>query len=159
MNRWMKIGTIALVVALAGTLAVGTSAYAQPLDAGRGPGNGGNGAGGGGIGGPDSSLVAVAATTLGMTRADLAAELRTGKTIAAVSEEKGVDPAKIVDAFIALRAVELQEAVSEGRLTQAQVDVMLENMRIHITEQLNTPFLPGENGNGIGDGVCDGTGS
>jgi hypothetical protein len=76
-----------------------------------------------------------------------------------VSEEKGVDPAKIVDAFIALHAVELQEAVSKGRLTQAQVDVMLENMRIHITEQLNTPFLPGGNGNGTGDGVCDGTGS
>jgi F0F1-type ATP synthase membrane subunit c/vacuolar-type H+-ATPase subunit K len=161
MNKWMKIGMLALVAALAVTLAAGTTALAQPLEAGRGPGNGGNGTGGGGMGGPDSSLVAVAATTLGMARTDLAAELNTGKTIAAVAKERGVDPVKIVDAFLAIRAAALQEAVAEGRLTQAQADAMLENMRIQVTEQINTPFHPGGNGygNGDGDGVCDGTGS
>ncbi len=163
MNRWMKIGSLALMAALAGTLAFGTTAHAQSMDAGRRPGNGGSGTGGGGIGGPESSLVAVAATTLGMTRTELVVELNAGKTIAAVAESKGVDPMKIVDAFLAVRAAELQESVAEGRLTQDQADTMLESMRIHVTEQINTPFQPGGNGygggDGDGDGVCDGTGS
>jgi hypothetical protein len=158
MNNWLKIGMIAMGAALAGSLAVGTTARAQEWT-GRGPGNGGSG--GSGAGGPDTSLVAVAAATLGMTRTELAAELQAGKSIAAVAEARGVDPAKVVDAYVAVRAAELQQLVADGRLTQEQADGMLASMRAHITELIHTPFAPAGNGNGDGDGdgVCDGTGS
>ncbi len=151
MNKWLKIGMFALGAALAGTLAVGSTASAQVLEAGRGPGNGGRG------GGSDASLTAVAAQTLGMTRTELVAELNTGKTIAGVAKERGVDPAKIVEAYLAPRIAELQADVAAGRLTQAQADTMLANMRISVTNQINTPFLPNGNGDGPCDGTCDGS--
>jgi hypothetical protein len=99
----------------------------------------------------------VAAQTLGMTRTELVAELNTGKTIAGVAKERGVDPAKIVEAYLAPRIAELQADVAAGRLTQAQADTMLANMRISVTNQINTPFLPNGNGDGTCDGTCDGS--
>jgi hypothetical protein len=161
MNRWIRIGLVALGVAIVGGLALGSLAYAKAPEAGRGPGSGNNGNRGRGQGGPDSSLVAIAAQVLGMSQTDLVAELNTGKTIANVASVKGVDAAKIVDTFLAPRAKELQEDIATGRLTQTQADTMLANMRISVTEQINSPFQPngGGKGNGKGDGICDDTGS
>jgi hypothetical protein len=158
MNRWIKIGLVALGVAFAGTLALGSVVYAMAPEAGRGPGGGTRGRG---QGGPDASLVAVAAQVLGVNQTDLVPALNTGKTIANVAAEKSVDPAKIVDAFLAPRAADLQADVAAGRLTQVQADTMLANMRISITAQINAPFQPNGagNGNGQGDGICDGTGA
>jgi hypothetical protein len=161
MNRWIQIGLVALGVAMAGALAFGSLAYAMAPEAGRGPGGGNAGNRGRGQGSSDSSLVAIAAQVLGLNQTDLVAELNTGKTIANIATEKGVDPAKIVDAFLAPRAADLQADVAAGRLTQSQADTMLANMRISVTAQINAPFQPNGagNGNGQGDGICDGTGS
>ncbi len=154
MKTWLKLGGIAVVVAVVGLLVVSGSAFAQVPTAG-GPGGGGRG--GMGMGGPQNSLVATAAQVLGMTQTDLVATLNTGKTIADVAKEKGVVLDKIVDAAIAVRKAALDQSVASGRMTQAQEDAMLATMRANITAQLSAAFQP--RGYGDGTGICTGLGA
>lgn len=166
-NKWLKLGTIAMLVAVAGALALGATAFAQG-PAGNPPGGVGVGYGlgggrGGAWGGPDSSLVAVAANVLGMDQTELVAALNSGQTIADVAKTKGVALDKIVDAFIALRVEALNQAVADGRFTQAQADTMLATMKANVTAQLSAPHAVTPRGTGLGtgfvdangDGVCD----
>jgi hypothetical protein len=153
-SKWMKIGM--LVVALVvGLLAFATLASAQ------GPGNGQRPFGPGGFGGPQNSVVAVAAKVLGMDQPTLVAELNAGKTIADVAKEKGVALDTIVDAIIAGRSEALKSAVVAGRMTQAQADEMLTWMRANITARLNAKSAARGFGGGMGfvdadqDGLCD----
>jgi hypothetical protein len=166
--RWMTLVGMALALTLAVVLA--PAALAQGLGTGYGPG-GGRGPGGNrpgygqGMGGPQQSLVAVAADTLGLTQADLVTELRSGKTIAQVAADKQVALDTIVDAFVATRAEQLDAAVAAGRITQAQVDAQLATVRSNVTARLSQPWSPQGNGSGAGfvdqdgDGVCDYAGS
>lgn len=161
MNRWMKRGSVAAIVAIAATIILSLSAFAkgpspQSQATAYGPGYG-MGAGMGSAdnsawAGPQNSLVAVAASMLGMKQADLVAEL-SSKTIAQVAQEKGVSTDKIVDAFLAPRVAALKSAVEAGRLTQAQADQMLATMKAHVTEQLSEAWTPAGPGTGNG-GRC-----
>jgi hypothetical protein len=128
-TKWFKITIVALVI---GVLAVGVAA----VNAQRGPG------GGVGFGGPEDSLVGIAADTLGMKYTDLVTELRAGKTIADVAKAKGVELDKIVSAFVADRTVDLTAAVKANRLTQAQADAMLATMKTQVTARLSATFSP-----------------
>jgi len=178
MNRkWIKLSAfsaLAAVATLAGLLAFTQSAAAQTTGpaAARGRTTASPALGlmvRGQWGGPDSSLVAVAATTLNVSQTDLVATLKTGKTIATVAAEKGVALDKIVDAFIAPRVTTINSAVASGRITQAQADAAIARMKAQVTAQLNSPFTPRGNGNGDGtcasfvdangDGVCDNLGA
>ena len=82
-----------------GTPPTGAPAYGRgEMQGASGYGRGqmaGQGYGMGGWGGSQVSLVSAAADKLGMTVADLTAELKTGKTIAAVAEAKKVAPGAI----------------------------------------------------------------
>lgn len=171
-NKWLKLGAIAMLVAAVGALVISATAFAQePVGVqpfgGQGGGYGLGGGRGGRWGGPDSSLVAVAAEALGMDRTALVAELNTGKTIADVAEAQAVALEEIVDAFIAQRADALNQAVADGRLTQAQADTMLAAMEASVTAQLSAPHPVTPRGNGMGmgfvdadgDGVCDNCGT
>jgi hypothetical protein len=108
-------------------------------------------------GGQANSLVAVAAAQLGMTQAELVAELQGGQTIADVAAEKGVALETIVDAFVAPRAERLAELVANGQLTQEQADDMLAAMKANITARLSEAWTPGGPGyvDQDGDGQCD----
>ena len=158
MNRWMKRGTLAAIVAIAALLILSLSAFAKgPTQQSQAP------AYGQGYGlrvgvsntdnsswaGPQHSLVAVAANVLGMKQADLVVELK-DKTIAQVAQEKGIATDTIVNAFLAPRVEALNNAVEAGRLTQAQTDQMLATMKTHVTEQLNEVWTPA----GPGTGSC-----
>jgi len=148
--NWKRIGIFATLIALAGVMVISAVTLAQGSGNGNGPG--------GCRGDHANSLVAVAAETLGMERADLVAELQDGKTIAQVAEEQGVDIQAIVEAFLAPRAEMLAEAVAEGRITQEQADRMLDRMTEKVTKRLNEPFSPRdgfESGHGYGNGDCD----
>jgi nucleotide-binding universal stress UspA family protein len=150
-TNWKRIsmGVLAVIVALVSVLTVSSVAFAQGPG---GQGRGGNQRSGlmGHWGDSTNSLVAVAADVLGMERADLVAELQTGKTIAQVAQEQGVDPQTIVDAFIAIRAEILAEAVANGCITQEQADLMLEHLAEEATTRVYEPFSPGEHGQGTG---------
>jgi hypothetical protein len=161
MNRkWMVFGALAMAL-LVGLFAVASGVSAQ------GPGQGPQpmGGRGHGFGGPQNSLVAVAAQVLGMDQPTLVATLNTGKTIADVAKEKGIATDKIVDAFLAARAEMLKTAVAAGRMTQAQADTMLATMKAQATVQLTSKFVPQGNGRGMGfvdangDGLCDNCGA
>jgi len=116
-------------------------------------------------GGPENSLVAVAAEQLELTRTDLISELQSGKTIADVAAEKDVALDTIVEAFVAPRAEQLAAQVDNGQLTQEQADTMLATMRANVTARLSEDWSPRGPGLGQGfvdqdgDGVCDNAGS
>lgn len=154
-TNWKRIsmGMLAVIVALVSVMTISSVAFAQGSG---GQGRGGNQCGGlmGRWGDSTNSLVTVAADVLGMERADLIAELLTGKTIAQVAQERGVDPQTIVDAFIAIRAEKLAEAVANGCITQEQADLMLEHLAEEATARVYEPFsfggVCGQGGGGRG---------
>jgi hypothetical protein len=104
------------------------------------------------MGDTNTSLIAVAADKLSMTVEELQTQLKDGKTIADLAKEKGVDLQIIVDAFIAARQETLSQAVADGKITQAQADQMLENMREMVEDHLNGE-MPA-----FGPGGCGGFG-
>ena len=164
-RTWLTLAGVALAIVVA--IAVAPSVWAQGPVGGFGsgmhraqmidgtPGPGNRMGMGGQMGGPQQSLVAVAADTLGMTQADLIAQLQGGKTIAQVAGEKNVALDTIVSVFVATRQAHMAQAVAAGRMTQAQADAMLATMRANVTARLSQPWSP----QGPGDGVCDHAGS
>ena len=133
--------------ALAGLVKDGTLTQAQAdkvastlagsgLD--RGPG------GHRGLGGHRAGLAA-AAKALGISETELLTALRSGKSLAAVAKEKGVDVQKVIDALVAEAKQRLADAVKNGRLTQAQADQRLKDLTARITERVNStaPARPG----------------
>lgn len=115
----------------AGTITQAQSDAVQAaLDAARPAG----GPGGPGRGGPGLDA---AATALGMEAADLRTALEGGKTVAEVAKTKGVDLQKVVDAIVTEMNSHLAQAVTDGRLTQAQADEMKANATERATALVN----------------------
>lgn len=157
MNIKKLLSIVGIAAILVATLPVG-SAFAQgPISTTPPMGGGGRG----NWGGPQNSLVAVAAKTIGIDQVALVAELNTGKTIANVALAHGVALSKIVDAFIAPHIDRWNQAVAAGTITQAQADTFIATMKANVTTQLNAPFTPNGLGTGLGfvdangDGLCD----
>lgn len=113
---------------------------------------------GGRWGGPENSLLSVAAEKLGLTSQELLTELQAGKTIADVTKEKDVAVDTIVEAVLTPRAEQLKQAVTAGQLTQGQADAQLALMKANLTQRINEAWPQGR-GLGYadedGDGVCD----
>jgi len=120
---------------LAALLVVGvigaTHAYAQSsptaLFNGRGPGDGGRG-------GPHlgQAELDAAAKVLGMTSDELSTALQSGKTLEQLATDKNVDIKKVQDAIQAAHVTEMRDnikqAVTDGKLTQANADWLLEGL-------------------------------
>ena len=78
-----------------------------------------------------------AATALGMSPADLRTSLQSGKSIAAVATEKGVDVNKVIDALVGEAKTRLDNAVKSGKMTQAEADQRLTSITQRITARVN----------------------
>lgn len=181
-QKWMLLASIILflgAVALVAFTILTPYAWAQGpggwLGHGFGPGAGmgrgmmadgnfgpgfGMGPGGGrgqmmGIGGPENSLISIAAEKLGLTNDELIAELQAGKTIADVAVEKNVAVDTIVDAVLAAHTERLNEQVANGQLTQEQADAMLVLMKANVTERINGQGPAQGQGFGFGGGRGD----
>ena len=63
---------------------------------------------------------AIAAKTIGITRADLVSELRSGKTIAAIATEHGVQPQAVIDAIEAAATAKIDAAQAANKITAAR---------------------------------------
>jgi hypothetical protein len=171
MKNWKRVALSATILTLSAVTVFASAALAQ----GPGPANQngagsaqanrfGNGGGGTGPGyglavkgawaGPDQSLVAVAAEAFDMEQTDLVAELQAGKTLAEVAEANDVAVQDLVDAFLAPRAEFLAQAVTDGKITQADADAMQARMQAMVTTKISQPWEP--RGNGTCDGTCDG---
>lgn len=83
-----------------------------------------------------------AADYIGITEAQLRTELESGKTLAQVAQDHGKSVDGLVDALVANAKEKLDNAVSAGRLTRAQADEMLSDLKGRITNLVNSTGLP-----------------
>ena len=105
-----------------------------------------------GQGGRGAPQMAEVAKALGMTEAELKTELQTGKSVAEIATAKNVSLDTIVSVVITAQTDRLKQAVTDGKLTQAQTDTMLANLKLTLPSRLQTKFVAGmERGRGSRD--------
>ena len=105
-----------------------------------------------GRGGRGAPQMAEVAKALGMTEAELKTELQTGKSVAEIATAKNVSLDTIVSVVITAQTDRLKQAVTDGKLTQAQADTMLANLKLTLPSRLQTKFVAGlERGRGSRD--------
>lgn len=93
----------------------------------------------GGFGGPDGHLED-AATFLGLSVEELRTQLAAGKTLAEVAKAQGKTVEGLKQALIDSEKAELDAAVKDGRLTQAQADELLERKAERLDAMINGTF-------------------
>jgi hypothetical protein len=139
MNKFLKIaGIAALVVAVSLVAVVGVSLAQGPTPTPAPHGKlgvfgGGMGWFGFGMGGRGGwAAFDATAKALGMTPDELFNELHSGKTLADIEKEKNVDAQTVADAVAAVRkdaaSKAIEQAVTDGRLTRAQADWLLQGL-------------------------------
>jgi hypothetical protein len=133
-KRPILIGGLLAALLIAVLAGIGAkSAYAQSgttdsttTTPRRGHGPGGRG------GGLSLTGLQVAAEKLGMTTDELITALQSGKTLEQIAQEKGVDFATIQTAIQEKQQAEfrtrIQQAVTDGTMTQAKADWLLEGL-------------------------------
>jgi hypothetical protein len=89
-------------------------------------------------GGPGGPVIGVAADKLGLTVQELVDKLGEDVNIADVAGEAGVTVQEIVDEYVSQLTELLNQAVSEGRITQNQADWMVEQAAERAEQQLNS---------------------
>ena len=101
--------------------------------------------------------LSVAASTIGVSEADLKTALQSGQSIADVANAHGVDPQTVIDALVADAQQHLADDVSSGRLTQDQADQISADLATHVTAAVNQAGLRGGPGGGGCPGMGDGS--
>jgi AraC-like DNA-binding protein len=84
-----------------------------------------------------------AADYLGLTEARLRTQLESGRSLAQIAQAQGKPVDGLVDALVDAAKKHLDDAVAAGRLTRAQADEMLQNLRDRITSLVSSTGLPG----------------
>lgn len=98
---------------------------------------GGHGGHGGGFGHHGPASLAAAATYLGLTEAELHAQLESGKSLAEVAKAKDKSVDGLKKAITAEAKTKLDAAVKAGTLTQAQADELLARTTEHLDDLVN----------------------
>jgi hypothetical protein len=163
MTKPRKLHTIVGAAAAVGLAAAGAAVAADRLSGTATPaaapavgsyisaGSGTKPTDGPGRGGPHHDI-ADAAAYLGLTEAQLTTALSGGKTLAQVADAtSGKSASGLIDALVAAEKTEIAADVKAGRLTQAQADERLANLRAHETAEVNGTFRghgPGGRGHG-----------
>lgn len=119
-------------------------------------GRGGRGGMMGGPGGmsPESVLADLSGLDITEIR-DLRAD---GQSLADIAAAQEVDIDEVIDTAIADAEEHLQSAVDEGRIDAGRMAEMLETMRTHLGEIVNSTDLPTMGGRGMGGGRMGGGG-
>ena len=78
-----------------------------------------------------------AAKYLGLSEAALRTQLEGGKTLAQVAKDRGKSVDGLVDALVADRKAGIDQAVKDGRLTQAQADEFVSGLKARVTDMVN----------------------
>jgi polyhydroxyalkanoate synthesis regulator phasin len=107
----------------------------------------GFGFGGPGFGGPGmfrgaGDELAAAADYLGLTPAQLRTELESGKSLADVAKAQNKSVDGLVQALYDARKKDLDAAVKAGKLTQAQEDAILADLKSRLTDRVNGTAPP-----------------
>jgi hypothetical protein len=104
---------------------------------------------GGKLGGGKGMNTAVVAKALGIDEATLRSELQAGKSVADLAASKNVSLDSIVSALVDAQTAQLKQAVTDGKLTQAQADGLLANYKATVAGHLQVRHvqgLPGRSG-------------
>ncbi len=113
---------------------------------------------GNGFGAQMSTEIAAA---LKMDPTALQAERQAGKSLAQIAQAQGVSTDTLTAAMLDAHKATVANAVKDGRITQAQADLMLQNMSSRVAERINdtaTGPFGGSGGHGRGgQGMCAGT--
>lgn len=75
------------------------------------------------------AMLDAAAQKLGMTATELITQLRSGQTLAQIAQSKGVAEQDVINAALAAAKTQLDQAVANGTLTQAQADAIYTNLQ------------------------------
>jgi hypothetical protein len=81
--------------------------------------------------------LSAASSYLGVTAADLQTQLESGKTLAQVAKSRNKSVDGLVSALVAAKTKELDAAVTAGRLTKAEKQTLLSNLKQHVTAEVN----------------------
>ncbi|MFQ5418732.1 MAG: hypothetical protein ACE5EY_00065 [Anaerolineae bacterium] len=131
MNKFMKIAGIVAVLVTVVALVGATAVFAQgPVTPDNMPGAGQMQGHGSGVGlnlmaVDEADMHAAIADALGLTPEAFEAALADGQTPYTLAQELGIDFADIQAAMDAVHAAALEQAVSDGLITQEQADWML----------------------------------
>ncbi len=79
---------------------------------------------------------------LGLTQEELKAAFQEGKTLAEVAAEQGVSESDLVDALVAAATDRINEAVTEGKLTEDEAADKIAGLEDTVSERVNAE--PGE---------------
>lgn len=104
---------------------------------------------GAGFGGPGPFMIGLdaAARYLGLTPAQLAGRLHAGKSLADVAKAQGKSVTGLEDALVATAKDRLEKAVAAGRITAAQRDRILNDLKAHVADLVTrTPPAGGPGG-------------
>lgn len=82
-------------------------------------------------------LVKVTADQTGLTQREVLQQLRDGKTLADVAKSKNIEPSAIVTATVASLTTQINQQVTNGRLTQEQADAQLKDLSQKLTDLMN----------------------
>ena len=125
------------------------------------PGRGGFGEHGGfkGPRGRGFESLATVAKALGIDAASLRTQLEGGATIADIAKAHNIDPQKVIDALVADAKTHLDQAVSSGKLTQAQEDQFLKDAATKFANLINNkmPMFGPRRGRMFGPALPSGT--
>lgn len=87
-------------------------------------------------------VVDPAAEVLGMERQELVAELRDGKSLAQIAEERSVSLKELKSGILEGAEAKLQEAVSNGRLSEERADRVLQRLSERIDDIVSRTLPP-----------------
>ncbi len=146
-----KLGLSALVVMVVALGVAGVVLAQEPTPPADeftppGPGFGGEGHRGG--------MMEPVAEVLGMTAEEFFAAVEEGQTMAEIAAAQGIELSEVVDALVAPRVEQMEQAVADGYLTQAQAEQMIE----FVTEFMTWRFENLSLGTGMGKGIGMGMG-
>jgi hypothetical protein len=91
-----------------------------------------------------------ATSYLGLTEAELRTQLAAGKSLAQIAGDRGKSVDGLIQAFVDAATKELEAAVAAGRLTEAQKQLILGDLKARITEHVNGTMPAFHRGPGIG---------
>lgn len=98
-------------------------------------------------------LVRAVADASGLTGQDIVTQWRAGSTLSAIATASGADPAAIVEAAVTSATERVNQAVTNGRMTQTQADLVLEGLAGRFTEAMNAVHGNGVTTTNAGQGV------
>lgn len=82
-----------------------------------------------------------AASYLGLTETELRTQLRDGKSLAQVARDQGKSVDGLVDALVAAARTKLDQAVAAGRITKAEEESVLSDLRERIENRVEATGL------------------